>query len=101
MGFMTWRPRGDDLMAAPRLHLALETRRLWVALHLQNSNQPTLGAREGVVHQDVIARHIEFEFDDGCATGGYGHRLHPAGRRALQVSEAIDPVEDFADDMEG
>src|SRR5262245_52432110 len=91
----------DDSVTGPWFHLALENLWVWVALHLQNANQPALGPRKGVIHQDVIARHIEFEFDDGCATGWYGYGLHTAGRRALQISEAIDPVEDFADDMEG
>ena len=74
------------LVSAPWLYLAFKNLKVRLALYLQDSDQPPLEARQRMIHQDVIAWHIELEFDDGCAAGRHGDGLHAARRRALQVS---------------
>ena len=47
----------------------LTVKNFWVGrtFDLQDANQPPFGARQSVIDQDVVARHLQLEFrDDGC-----------------------------------
>jgi hypothetical protein len=52
-------------VAASRFDLAVENIRVRRALYLENSYQTAFCARERVVYQDVVARYLKLELDDG------------------------------------
>ena len=42
----------------------------------QISGKPTLGARQGVIDEDILAAAIDLEVDDGGSSWRHGDRLH-------------------------
>src|SRR5262249_11370520 len=71
------------------------------SFHLQNADEPALGARQRMVDQDVVAGNIELELDDGGASSRHGDGLDSFRRRAEQAGQIVDAVEYLADDMKG
>src|SRR6478735_5329727 len=53
-----------------------------------------------MILKDIITGYVEFEFDDGGPARGNSRGLHAARGRALHVTEAINPIEDLANDVE-
>src|SRR5262245_66685629 len=71
------------------------------SFHLQNADEPALGARQRMVDEDVVAGNIELELDDGGASSRHGDGLDSLRRQAKQASQIVDAVEYLADDMKG
>ena len=101
-GFLTngW-VRRPGSMPASRNRLPVEDFRIWIALHYQISCQPALKPRKSMIHEDVSSRHLELEFDHGCAAGRDKCGLHIGQRIGSQRCLVIDSVKDLANDMEG
>src|SRR5215471_548891 len=54
-----------------------------------------------MVHQDVAARPVDLEIDDGRATRRYGEGLYPCNRHGSKAGTFVDVVEYLANDVEG
>ena len=65
-------------MAAPGFDFAVENFRVWWPFDMQHAGQTALGARQGMIDQHVIARHIDLEFRDDGTTCRNRDGLHTA-----------------------
>src|SRR4051794_14030615 len=94
-GFRSWHS-----VTTARHDLAVIDFGIGCAFDVQDSNQSTLEPRQRVIDQDVVSRHVEFEFSDNRAAGRHCYGLNTLQWLAEHAAEVIDLVEHFADDME-
>src|SRR5262245_6997232 len=73
--------RGNVLVSISHFHLAIEYLGVRRPLDLPDADQAPFGARERVIHQDVVPWHMQLEFHDGGPARGNGYGLHAPRRR--------------------
>ncbi len=73
---------------------------VFFALNDQRAGQAFFSPRQGVVNQRVVARYVDLKLDDCCTTGRYHRGLHVSKRRARQRGLIINPIKNFADNVE-
>src|SRR3954447_3793158 len=92
--------RSSHLVTAAGHDLAVINFGVGGAFDVQDSDQSTLEPRQRMIDQDVVSRHVQFEFCDNRAAWRHCHGLNTLQRLAEHTAEIIDLVEHFADDME-
>src|SRR5262245_60212137 len=66
----------------------------------QNTDEPTLHARDSMIDKRVVSRNVEFELCNHCTSRWDGDCLDTLQGWSLRATEQIDLVENFANDME-
>src|SRR5690348_4032110 len=88
------------MTAAAGADLAVEDFRLRRTVGDENADKPALHPRQRMVDEGVAARDLEREFGDRGTTRRDAGRLDAAERLRLRPAQAVDLVEDRADDVE-
>jgi hypothetical protein len=62
-------------MPHSRLHLTVENFRVWWPFDAQDADESSLKARQRVIDEGIIARHIDLELGDDGTSGGNRYGL--------------------------
>jgi hypothetical protein len=83
---------------ASNLNLAVEYLGIWLALNLQDADKAAFGPREGMIHKDIIAGDVEFEFHDGGPIGRIAHAVEDDDQiETWMIGQGQEPSESNVD----
>src|ERR1043166_3027046 len=100
MGVAHPRAKSPTSVSTSRLDLTIEDFPVGGPFDMQDADQTPLGAREGVIDQDIVARHIQLEFRDDGAARRHNDGLYAAQWLAQDAAKIVDAIENLTDHVE-